>query len=164
MITVQTHTDIAAPIGLCFDLARDIGVHSATVWKHTREKAVAGITEGMIGMGESVTFEATHFLVRQRLTSSIVHMQKPYVFVDRMQRGAFKSMTHTHEFREMGGGITRMTDTLQFEAPLGWLGLAAERLVLGRYMLRFLEDRNRKLKQIAERDDRSDFVMRSGGD
>ncbi|WP_331436822.1 SRPBCC family protein [Gordoniibacillus kamchatkensis] len=147
---MQTQIDIAAPIELCFDLARDIDIHSATVWKHTREKAVAGVTSGLILAGETVTFEATHFLVRQRLTSEIVQMERPYVFVDRMLRGAFKSMQHTHEFQAVGG-VTRMTDTLQFAAPFGLLGLAAERLVLAKYMRRFVEDRNRALKRIAER-------------
>jgi ligand-binding SRPBCC domain-containing protein len=76
-------------------------------------------------------------------------MERPRVFVDEMQRGAFKSMTHTHEFEEIGG-MTRMTDTLHFEAPLGLLGRLAERVVLEDYMRKFLIDRNRELKMMAE--------------
>jgi ligand-binding SRPBCC domain-containing protein len=149
LATVKVVTDIAAPIEVCFDLARNIDVHSATVWRHTREAAVAGVTGGLIEEGQTVTFEATHLLVRQRLTSRIVRMERPRVFVDRMQRGAFKSMMHTHEFEEFGG-LTRMTDTLQFEAPLGWLGRLAERIVLEDYMRKFLIDRNHELKIMAE--------------
>jgi ligand-binding SRPBCC domain-containing protein len=142
-------TDIAAPIDVVFDLARNIDVHSATVWKRTREAAVAGVTEGLIEEGQTVTFEATHLFVRQRLTSRIARMERPRLFVDEMQRGAFKSMTHTHEFEEIGG-MTRMTDTLHFEAPLGLLGRLAERIVLEDYMRKFLIDRNRELKMMAE--------------
>jgi hypothetical protein len=39
---------------------------------------------------------------------------------------------------------------LIFEAPLGILGLIAERMILKEYMRRFLDDRNRELKEIAE--------------
>lgn len=46
MIEVTTVTKIYAPIEHCFDLARDIEVHTQTVWKHTRERAVAGVTSG----------------------------------------------------------------------------------------------------------------------
>jgi len=149
LITVKTEIEISAPIALCFDLARDIDMHTRTVWKHTRERAIDGVTTGPIGFGETVTFQATHFCVRQKLTSKITAFEAPLMFVDEMQRGAFKSLRHVHEFRT-AGAATIMSDTLQFEAPLGLLGLAVERLILGRYMKKFLEHRNRQLKLLAE--------------
>ncbi len=151
MIVVRTSVVIDAPIERCFDLARDIDVHTSTVWKHTKERAVAGRTSGKIELGETVTFEATHLGVRQRLTSEIVEFDPPVRFVDRMVRGAFKRMRHEHDFERLDAARTRMTDTLTFEAPLGPLGWIAERLVLRRYMLKFLVDRNAEVKRIAER-------------
>ncbi|HZG78617.1 MAG TPA: SRPBCC family protein [Paenibacillus sp.] len=153
MIRVVASVVVDAPIARCFDLARDIDVHTRSVWKHTRERAVAGRTTGKIELGETVTFEATHFGVRQRLTSEIVEMDPPRRFVDRMVRGAFKRMRHEHDFEALGERRTRMTDTLTFEAPLGPLGWLAERIVLKRYMLAFLEARNAEVKRIAERED-----------
>lgn len=149
MIAVKTEIQINAPIEICFDLARDIDVHTKTVWKHTQERAVQGKKTGKISLGEFVTFEATHFGIRQKLTSRIVEYERPYKFVDEMVRGAFKSMRHIHDFEEQGSK-TLMKDTLVFEAPLGLIGLAVERLILKNYMGRFLEDRNRELKIIAE--------------
>lgn len=149
MITVRTEIEISAPIRLCFDIARDIGIHTRTVWEHTREKAVSGVIAGPIGAGQTVTFEATHFGVRQRLTSKITEFDEPYLFVDEMQRGAFKSLRHIHEFKELKGK-TLMADTLHFEVPFGPIGWAVERLVLNGYMLRFLEHRNKQLKVLAE--------------
>ncbi|WP_342555799.1 SRPBCC family protein [Paenibacillus sp. FSL R7-0652] len=150
MVEVTTVTKIYAPIEDCFDLARDIEVHTQTVWKHTRERAVAGVTSGRIGSGDTVTFEAVHFGIRQRLTSRITAYERPFLFVDEMKRGAFKSMRHEHHFSSCGEKGTCMTDTLRFEAPLGFLGWAAERLVLKRYMKAFLESRNAKLKVMLE--------------
>ena len=149
MIVVKTEILVNAPIEVCFDLARDIDVHTQTVWKHTREKAIEGVTSGKIGLGEFVTFQATHFGIRQRLTSCIVEYERPYKFVDQMVRGAFKSMRHIHEF-ECKGTQTLMQDTLIFEAPFGVLGYIAERMVLHGYMRKFLNDRNAKLKMLAE--------------
>lgn len=149
MITIITEIEIDAPIQKCFDYARDIELHTRTVWPHTRERAVAGVTAGPIGPGQTVTFEATHLLVRQRLTSKITAYESPYLFIDEMQRGAFKSLRHDHEFAERDGK-TVMTDRLYFEAPLGVLGLIAEQLVLKRYMRKFLEHRNLELKRLLE--------------
>ncbi|MFB9278418.1 SRPBCC family protein [Cohnella cellulosilytica] len=149
MVTVTTKVEIDAPIRHCFDLARDIGIHTQTVWKHTKEKAIRGVTSGPIGQGQTVTFEATHFGVRQRLTSLITEYREPYLFVDEMQKGAFKKLRHVHEFEEIDGK-TVMTDTLSFEAPLGIIGRGVERLVLKEYMRKFLEHRNNELKKLAE--------------
>jgi ligand-binding SRPBCC domain-containing protein len=150
MVIVQTQIEIAAPIDLCFNLARDIDVHTQTVWKHTKERAISGVTSGPIGFNETVTFEATHLGVRQTLTSLITEYKEPILFVDKMQKGAFKRLRHVHEF-EQQGDRTIMKDTLYFEAPFGVIGKLVERIVLKNYMRRFLEHRNRELKNLAER-------------
>jgi hypothetical protein len=66
-----------------------------------------------------------------------------------MVRGAFREFVHGHFFEEASGG-TRMVDLLRFSAPLGVVGWVVERAVLGRYMRRFLEERARVLKDLAE--------------
>lgn len=149
MITIKTQIEISAPIDYCFDLARDIDIHTKTVWKHTKEKAIIGVTTGLIEFNQLVTFEATHFLVRQKLTSKIIEYSRPYLFVDEMQEGVFKSLKHIHEFKP-NGSKTVMIDTLIFEAPLGILGWAVERMVLRKYMKRFIEHRNHELKKLIE--------------
>lgn len=150
MIEVVTEITIYAPIEQCFDYARDIDIHTRTVWKHTRERAIAGVTTGRIGEGDTVTFEASHFGIRQKLTSRIAEYNRPHLFVDQMEKGAFKSMRHEHSFSKLGEQTTCMRDTLRFEAPLGALGWVAERIVLQRYMQAFLESRNLKLKALLE--------------
>jgi uncharacterized protein YndB with AHSA1/START domain len=48
-VTVEIHltTDIAAPIGRVFDLARDLDLHARSM-AHTGERAIAGRTSGRI--------------------------------------------------------------------------------------------------------------------
>jgi ligand-binding SRPBCC domain-containing protein len=147
--TIRLETQIHVPIQTCFDLARSIDLHPRTVPK-TREQAVEGRTTGLIGAGDTVTFEATHFGIRQRLSSRMTEFDPPYVFADEMTRGAFQSLRHTHAFAALPDGGTLMTDTLEFTSPLGILGRIADRLFLEGYMRRFLLGRNRELKHFAE--------------
>lgn len=153
MPIIRLETPINAPPERCFDLARDVGVHTASAAR-TRERAVAGVTSGLLGPGDTVTWEAVHVGVRQRLTARITRFERPVLFEDEMVRGAFRSFTHTHEFRSAGAG-TLMVDTFRYESPLGLLGMLADKLFLERYMRRFLADRATFLKRVAEADERA---------
>lgn len=141
-------TYIEAPIVKCFDLARNVEIHTVTT-KNTNEKAVAGVTTGLLQLGDSVTWEATHFAVKQRLTAKIINMNAPHTFTDVMIRGAFHSFTHTHEFTDYNGG-TVMKDTFAYKAPLGIIGKIADILFLEKYMKNFIISRASELKKIAE--------------
>lgn len=68
MSKIEINTLIEADVEICFDLARDIDFHKESL-KHSHEKAVAGKTSGLIGLGEWVTWEAKHLGIKQRLTS-----------------------------------------------------------------------------------------------
>jgi ligand-binding SRPBCC domain-containing protein len=151
MIRLEETTIIHAPIGLCFDLARNVEVHLAGN-VHSGEQTVAtgGVTSGLIGLGQQVTWRAKHFGVWRELTSKITALEPPIYFQDVMLRGAFKSMTHDHHFLTLPSGVTEMKDIFVFAAPLPVLGLIAERLVLRRYMQALLHERNVALKTIAE--------------
>jgi ligand-binding SRPBCC domain-containing protein len=115
----------------------------------TREQAVAGVTTGLIGEGKSVTWRGRHFGLMLQHTSRITQYEPPAFFQDVMTAGAFKSFEHNHRFQELEGE-TVMRDELRFSAPLGALGLMVERLVLRDYLTRFLLERNKFVKQIAE--------------
>ncbi len=89
--------------------------------EHFNERALAGATAGLIQFGEWVTWEVTHFGVKQQLTSKITEYESPNYFVDEMVSGAFKSFKHEHVFREIKGK-TVMTDKFHFQSPFGVLG------------------------------------------
>ena len=63
MPIVKLVTDIRAPIERVFDLSLSIDMHKASM-AGSGETAVAGVTSGLIGLGESVTWRARHFGVR----------------------------------------------------------------------------------------------------
>ncbi|PYI56134.1 SRPBCC family protein [Paenibacillus flagellatus] len=150
MPVIRTELFIRAPIRRCFDLARSIDIHMESTAK-TKERAIAGVTTGLIGLNETVTWEAVHFGVRQKLTSRITELREPFWFVDEMESGAFKRFRHSHEFVERDGG-TLMTDSFDYTSPLGLLGKVADVLFLERYMRRLLLERNLYIRQVAERE------------
>ena len=151
MPRIELLTTIHAPVGRVFDLARSIDLHRDSL-AATGEKAVGGVTSGLIGPGETVTWRARHFGVWQHLTSRITSFEPPHRFGDCMVRGAFKRFDHEHHFTAQSGGTTLMRDVFDFDAPLGPLGRLANRLFLTRYMRRFLLVRNATLKAAAESD------------
>ncbi len=89
MPLIKIELTVNAPVERVFDLARCIDLHEATMTKHN-EKAIGGVTKGLIGMGECVTWEATHFGIEQNLTSKITVFERPKHFRDSMVKGAFK--------------------------------------------------------------------------
>jgi len=148
MPIIRLETYIHAPIERCFDLSLNVDLHRHSV-AHTQERPIAGVTAGLMKLGDTVTWEAVHFGVRQRLTSKITSYERPYRFTDEMVQGAFQEMKHLHEFVSQSSG-TLMIDVFAFRAPFGLLGWLAEKLVLTRYMKRLLLIRNKYLKQVAE--------------
>ena len=148
MATIRIEIDIAAAPSVCFDLARSVDAHVAST-SATGERAVGGVTTGLLKLGEEVTWRARHFGVTQELTSRITFFDRPNSFRDEMVRGAFRRLVHDHHFEPVAAG-TRMVDVFDFNAPLGALGVLAERLFLTAYLSRFLETRAQELKRLAE--------------
>lgn len=148
MSRIEIARVVVAPADRLFDLARSVDAHVAsTPW--TEERPVGGKTKGLLGLGDEVTWEARHFGVKQRLTSRITMFDRPRHFRDSMVRGAFARFDHDHFFEPLEDGSTRCRDVFDFDAPLGPLGWVADRLVLERYMRRFLERRMEILETLA---------------
>jgi hypothetical protein len=76
MVTIRLSTPIDAPPERVFDLARSIDLHTRSLdW--TGEEPVAGRMSGLIGLGETVAWQARHLGVRRRLTSRIRAYDRP---------------------------------------------------------------------------------------
>lgn len=163
MPKIRITTPINAPRERVFDLARSIDAHMASTSK-SGERAVEGRTSGLIEQGETVTWEACHFGIRQRLKVRITGFERPCRFADEMVFGAFKDMRHLHRFEMVDERQTLMIDELAFRAPMGALGRFAEWLFLTRYMRRFLVERNRVLKELAESDQWARYLARDRGE
>jgi len=78
------------------------------------------------------------------MTSRITALEAPHRFVDEQVRGPFARFRHVHRFEPSARG-TRMVDEIEFRAPLGPLGVVAERVALARYLPRLIAERNASL-------------------
>lgn len=148
MQVIETNLQINARIEIVFDLSRSIDLHMITTAK-TNEKAVGGVTSGLINKDETVTWEAYH-LLKRRYFQTVITAMEPYIyFRDEMLKGDFKSFYHEHFFVQNQRG-TLMTDKLKLEAPYGIFGKIVNRIFLKQYIYKFIEERNRIIKHYAE--------------
>ena len=70
MALIRLETYINAPIERCLDLSLSVDLHRHSV-AHTHERPVAGVTSGILKLGDTVTWEAVHFGIKQHLTTQI---------------------------------------------------------------------------------------------
>ena len=150
MPVIDITTQINAPMQRVFDLSRSVDLHAASTTQ-TGERPVAGVTSGLMSLGQEVTWRARHFGIWQCLTSRITAFDPPTYFRDSLGRGAFRRFDHDHFFSQLGE-ITIMRDVFDFQSPLGIFGRIADYLVLTSYLRHFLITRNATIKQAAETD------------
>ena len=156
MPVIELATSIAAPVDRVFDLARSIDLHTHSA-AGTGERAVAGVTAGLIGLGQEVTWRARHCGIWQSLTVRVTAFERPTYFADTMLRGVFRRMEHHHYFEQSASGTT-MRDVFSFQSPLGILGRTADFIFLTRYLRSFLVERHRAIKAAAESDDWNQYL------
>ncbi|MFI7588556.1 cyclase [Spongisporangium articulatum] len=143
MPSIRLTTDVPASPKACFALSLSVDAHTASM-RDSGERAVAGVTSGVMELGDTVTWRARHFGVPFTMTSRISAYDAPFRFVDEQVSGPFGHWYHEHLFETSVQG-TRMVDVVDFSSPLGMVGRLVDRLFLTRYMTGLLEQRNRWL-------------------
>ena len=150
MAIIHLTNMINAPLERVFDLSRSIDLHVIST-QRSNEKAIAGVTTGLIGPGQSVTWQAFHLFRQRKFTSKITAFQRPFYFKDEMQQGDFKKFSHDHFFKVVDGK-TEMNDRIILESPFGIFGKMGTGLFLKKYISKFLIERNETIKEYAETD------------
>jgi ligand-binding SRPBCC domain-containing protein len=128
-----------------FDASLNVDVHAASLAR-SRERAMSSAGQAL-ALGDEVTWRARHFGLPWTMTSRIVEWDRPRRFVDQQQKGPFAAFRHEHLFEPYVTG-TRMTDRIQFTTRMGVVGIVAEKVVLGRYVRKLIETRNRYLADL----------------
>ncbi len=148
MAKIHLTTFIAAPVERVFDLGRSIDLHKIST-AGTNESAIDGVTNGLINLNETVTWQAKHLFKTRQFTSKIIVMQAPGHFIDKMTKGDFKHFRHEHHFKSIDNG-TIMIDHIDFESPYGFIGHLLNKYYLKKYIAQLLEKRNAVIKEYAE--------------
>ena len=148
MTVIHLTSFVKAPIERVFDLSRSIDLHKIAC-RDTEETAIAGTCSGLIGIEETVTWEAKHIFKKRQFTAQITALESPIFFEDKMLRGDFKSFRHEHHFKSVKNGCL-IIDQIYFESPYGILGKIFNRFFLKKYMEKLLLKRNLVIKEYAE--------------
>jgi hypothetical protein len=69
-----------------FDLSLSIDTHLGS-FEHSGERAIDGVTAGLIGLGEFVTWRTRHLGITWTMTSTITDWDRPRRFVDEQRKG-----------------------------------------------------------------------------
>jgi len=149
MTTIKLQTIIKAPIENTFDAARNIDLHLKSA-QHTNEKVIAGRTSGLIELNETVTWRGKHFGIYLTHQSKITAFEFPTMFVDQIIKGHFKYFKHQHLFKQNASN-TRMIDILEYQPGYGFLGKIFDRLILKKYLIRFITTRNLAINTYLEK-------------
>jgi ligand-binding SRPBCC domain-containing protein len=80
----------------------------------------------------------------------ITAFKRPVHFQDAMVKGPFHYFRHDHIFEAQKHSSTLMIDRITFGSPVPLIGSVVDLLVLKIHLRRFVEQRNRMLKHIAE--------------
>jgi len=144
MTTIKLTTYIEASLEDVFNLSRSIDFHLVSA-KKTNEKVIAGRSCGLINYNETVTWKAKHFGIYLTHQSMITAFEFPNNFTDEMIRGAFSFFKHQHIFKSYGSK-TKMIDIIEYQTPFEVLGKIFDKIVLKRYLTRFINQRNLAIK------------------
>lgn len=160
MQTIRLLTWVDAPVERCFKLSLSVALHRDAA-RLEGEQAISGVTEGLIGPGEHVTWQGKHYGIKLKHTS-LIDGWRPYsYFRDVMVEGVFARFEHEHHFAAMDDG-TRIRDEVRFSAKMGWLGGLLERSVMRRHLTAILRQRNAYLKEVAEGEEWQTYLLTDG--
>ncbi|MBF8962986.1 SRPBCC family protein [Pontibacter sp. FD36] len=148
MPTITLETVIDAPISICFDLSRSIDLHAIST-RHSGQQAIAGVTTGLIGYNETVTWRAKHFFLWLNISSRITVFDQPRYFAEEMEKRSFIKFKHERYFEETAEGSI-MVDVFNYTSPFGALGIMLDKLFLQKYITALLQKKNRVIKHFAE--------------
>ena len=98
--------------------------------------------------GMIITYKVTPlFNVAMNWATEITHVKEPYYFVDEQRFGPYKFWHHQHKFSEIEGGI-EMYDILHYKVGFGFLGKAANSLLVKNKLKDIFDFRYMKLEEI----------------
>jgi ligand-binding SRPBCC domain-containing protein len=139
-----------------YDLSRSVDAHLKAA-AATGEAVVDGKETGLLNEGDQITWSGVHLGLKRKLTIRITEMVRPEFFIDEMVQGAFTAMTHRHAF-EADGENTIMRDEFDYISRPNLLGKLIDSAFLTAYLRRFLCERNKALKKMAESEEWRRFL------
>jgi len=84
--------------------------------------------------------------IKMRWVTEITHVSELKYFVDEQRFGPYKMWHHQHIIEAIEGGVL-MTDIVNYQPPMGFLGTIANRLVIKNQLNEIFNFRTKKLEE-----------------
>ena len=85
---------------------------------------IEGTAPSPIQSGDIINYRLKIHGIPARWRSEISDVHAPNSFIDRQLKGPYKTWCHLHQFKPLGTG-TLILDSIDYDLPMGWLGLPA---------------------------------------
>jgi ligand-binding SRPBCC domain-containing protein len=108
---------------------------------------VVSATADVVKQGTRIRYAIRWLGLPMRWESLIASYDKNSEFADQMLKGPYKSWYHTHQFRQVPGGV-EMSDRVEYELPLGWLGSIAHSLIVSRQLDAIFNYRTKRITEL----------------
>jgi ligand-binding SRPBCC domain-containing protein len=148
LFTVSDSIHIHAPIERCFLLSTSLEFMERVL----EMRPVPGgsrKTTGLAVEGDRIEWRGWMFGLPLMHQSLMTRYERPFFFLDTMERGSFKRFQHEHQFTAIDGH-TLLIDKLRFSLPCGLPGRMVGRRVMVPHIAGLLRRRMTLLKQVAE--------------
>ena len=97
---------------------------------------------GSIHDGDVTELLVGHWPLKLKWIARHEHYDRPREFVDVQDAGPFSYWRHSHGVAPLESGRSRLTDSIEFRLPLGWLGRMAGTALVRRKLHRMFEWRH----------------------
>lgn len=85
--------------------------------------------------------------IKTTWVTEITHVQNLTYFVDEQRVGPYKMWHHQHHIEAVEGGVL-MTDIVDYQPPLGFLGAIANKLIIRNTLEEIFSFRTKKLEEL----------------
>lgn len=79
-------------------------------------------------------------------TTEITQVVEPLFFIDEQRQGPYKMWHHQHKFKEVENGVL-MEDIVHYQAPLGFLGDIANKIVIRKKLEEIFNHRRKVINE-----------------
>ncbi|PSL49142.1 ligand-binding SRPBCC domain-containing protein [Chitinophaga niastensis] len=114
---------------------------------HMRFRVTSPPVEGQVYPGQIITYKVSPVAgIPLEWMTEITHVEYLVYFVDEQRVGPYSIWHHQHHFEAVAGGV-KMTDTVHYRLPFGWLGKLAHGLFVKRQLEALFAYRNEAVKK-----------------
>jgi len=103
-----------------------------------------------LAIGTKVKLRTRIALVWVTIEAEHIAYEAGHMFADRMISGPFKTWVHRHVVTPQGKDASSLTDEIEYELPLGWLGALAGAAFARRELERLFEYRHAVTRRACE--------------